>query len=160
MKIQGIRTIVMAAAFVAGTALPTSALAGNTDECGPMCHRPATWHQSHGKGWYGLGARQGSFQDMKHHFGIGPEQEAAWARFQKAVMDRMVAAFDAENLTQEHLTTPPEAFDQETFAPILSDELIKKWQNVLTTYEELQAVLDKDRKKVAQRIKTICKQVE
>ncbi len=142
---------------VAISALPTSASAYETDKCGPMCHLPLDVHGAAGKR---LGPRSGSFEDMKRHFNIGPGQEQAWENFQKAVFNRMLTAFDAENINDDALIVRPEEMDGETYAPILSVELIEKWNKVLKTYDELKGVLDKDRQNVADRIRMICEQIK
>jgi hypothetical protein len=138
--------------------LPVSAANYETDQCGPMCHLPLDVHGvNSGKH---LGPMSGNFQDMKRHFNIGPNQAKAWDKFQKAIIERMVTAFNAETLTLDNITTRPDDFDGETYAPTMSVELIEKWNNVLKTYDDMKDVLEKDRVAVADRIRMICEQVK
>ncbi|MBF0370005.1 MAG: hypothetical protein HQL52_11175 [Magnetococcales bacterium] len=160
MNVCSRKTMIVAGLFLATATLPQVVSAYDTDKCGPMCHNPAAFHSGSEGSWKGLGPRDGTLQDMKRHFRIGAGQEASWEAFQKALFDRMLATFDAQNLTQEGATATPADFDPETMAPVLSVELIEKWQNVLTTFDDLKQVLDQDRQRVADRIRTICKQVE
>jgi hypothetical protein len=154
------KKIIGLAVFIslAVTALPVSATEYETDKCGPMCHLPLDVHGVN-SGKY-LGPRSGSFSDMKRHFNIGQEQSKAWNKFQTAVMDRMLTAFDSETFTTDGLNVRPEDVDSETYAPVMSVELLDKWKKVLDTYDEMKGVLDKDRKAVAERISMICEQVK
>jgi len=72
----------------------------------------------------------------------------------------MLTAFDSETFTTDGLNVRPEDVDSETYAPVMSVELLDKWKKVLDTYDEMKGVLDKDRKAVAERISMICEQVK
>ncbi len=157
------KLVLIGAAFGAALfTLPQSGWSYSTDVCGPMCHRPGD-HQTYNKeGYKHLDTRQGSFYAMKRRFDIQPSQEEAWNRFQTAVLTRLSDAFDAEKVTfdRNKLTKSPTDYNEENYEPVLTDPEIKSWNNVLTTFNELRAVLDEDRRKAVDRIRAICKTVK
>lgn len=155
MNIPAKTILTLTAALWIGTAFSSTAMAYQTDECGPMCHRSVGYHQG-----AGIGPQNGTFYDMKRRFKIGTMEEATWNRFQDAVYARMLAAFDGERITQEGLAKTPDEFNPETMEPLLSTKMINQWQNVLATFDQLQATLNTDRKRVDDLLNRLCKEVK
>jgi hypothetical protein len=155
MNIPAKKILLLTAALWMGATFSSTAMAYQTDECGPMCHRSVGSHPG-----VGGGPQTGTFADMKRRLKISHMEEATWNRFQRSVFDRMSAAFDAELLTQEALTKSPDSFNPENMEPLLSTKMITQWKNVLTTFDQLQATLSTDRKRVDDLIKKLCSEIK
>ena len=116
-------------------------------QCGYMCHVPMAYRGGSGQmSPRGLGPVEGDFTTMKARFGITPEQEPAWKRFEDTITRPVPDPHKAMQSQQ-----PRTSAERAKFMEQLWHQRYEQMQAVTDAFKELYLVLDKNQQAIADR---------